>query len=119
MKMRKMIAKVKKKLLRVTANRLINDAIYIGVNYALTGDVVNAFGGLSTMKVISSTAYVIFDEWELTPMKKALVWEAIITIIAVTINGLLTGDIMAALRITTAMKICIPVNYLYFRRFKK
>ena len=111
-----MLKKIVKKLTRVSLNRLINDTVYIGVNYALTGNVINAIAGLSTMKVISTTTFMFFDEIKMTPMKKALVWEAIISVIGMVINGVLTGNIMMALKITMAMKICIPINAWFFKK---
>jgi len=112
----RLASKVVKKLLKVSANRLLNDALFVGVMWVNTGNVYSIFSSLSAMKVVSTTSYIIFSErckW--TPLKKSIGWEAIITCIALLINGILLGNLSTAFRITMMMKVAILVNWAWFK----
>ncbi len=116
---KKLLKKIKKKLLRVTGIRLINDAVFMGVVYATTGNVVNSLTTLGTMKVASTIIYTLYDEIDLSPMKKALVWELIVSCLSILVNGIIAGQLEAALRITLLMKVCIPINWIWNKYMDK
>lgn len=107
--------KIAKKLSRITLSRLVNDAVYTGVNYMLTGNVINAFAGLGIMKLVSATTFVLLDDMDVSPMKKSLILEAVLSIGGLIVNGFLIGNVMSAIQITIAMKVCIPINAWFFK----
>ena len=67
------------------------------------------------MKVVSAVAFGLYDELKLKPLMKAIGWECVITAIGLTTNYIISGNINISITITLAMKVMIPINWLYWK----
>ena len=111
------VKEIVKRITKMSTFKVISDSVYIAINYAVTGNVVNAFCSLSALKVTSAVAYVAWDSVNkrLNDWAKALGWEAIITALGFTVNFVTTGSLPQASLITVLMKVMIPIYVAHER----